>query len=142
MSDFLHLSVLANEPNLTEEESRKRNDELYRALFKLDTWFFATDPKANFENIPLIRSWDNLKWIFFFTDEDLLNRFHEEQNIPKRPGEPFTLVPDEARRWIRHLITRNVYGVHFNFALPGFFIPLKQIDIIHQHLEQQKKKQP
>jgi hypothetical protein len=39
-----------------------------------------------------------------------------------------------ARRWIAEMGENGLFGVHFNFAGPGWFAPVANIDAVFRHL--------
>lgn len=133
MTDFIALAKSANEPNLSQEEFIKRNDELFKALFELPEWFFATDPKSI--SNPLVRKWEGNDWIFAFTDSKLLDDFLKRENLQNADETLFlSMSHEKALPWFRQLNANGIYGVHFNFAGDGWYIPLKQMDPVYKHL--------
>lgn len=113
---------------------RPAMDALWNALFDLDAWIFAVSSKD--PTRPLVHRIEGKDWAFAFTDATRVKRFYEENPGPAGGAHDlFLSMPlDGARAWIRTMGPMGLFGVHFNFAQPGWFAPWANVDRIHQHL--------
>lgn len=135
MTDFIKLAQEANEPNVSREESMERKGRLFRALFELESWLFAIDPNASTPTQPLIREWQGQRWVFGYTDSEKLETFVTQEDLQYQEKTLFlSMAPEQGREWFLSLQKIGVYGVHFNFGVGGWYIPLQQIEPIYRHL--------
>jgi hypothetical protein len=135
-TDFDALARKANETHAEEDLN-----PLFSAVFALPEWHFimrgelpnvrpyiASNPDYVF-NQPMIRA---------FTDTNRLLRFARENNLTEADGScPILSIPTEnIIGYLEGLIEQGAFGIWFNSDTEsdGFFIPIKQLRIVKDHL--------
>ena len=77
--------------------------------------------------------------LFAFTDSNLLARFVKENNLSDQNGPDnnitFLTIPRAGIvNWLERMGVQGVAGVQFNFAGPGWFVPMENFRGITEHL--------
>jgi hypothetical protein len=141
---------MANEVNFdalsrkTIESNGAMDDlnNLYGEVFALPEWYFIA--RGEFPDVqPYIASnaqyADGKHMIRAFTDKERLQRFARENHLTGADGEVLTLdIPTgKIIDYLEQFIAHGVHGIWFNSDTEsdGFFVPLKQLRPIKQHLE-------
>ena len=140
--DFDALSRKVTESNGAVEDL----DNLYGHAFALREWHFIA--RGQFPNVsPYIASnarvAEGQYMIRAFTDADRLQRFARENNLMETDaagGEEVLLLSLPTANIVDYLeqfIAQGVHGMWFNSDTKsnGFFVPLKQLRPIQEHLE-------
>lgn len=135
--NFDELSVKANQPNAPMEYL----NELFGAAFALEKWDFVA--RGEFPNVnPYIAARADVaggqQMVRAFTDGERLQRFAKENNLTREDGSVnFLSIPIEGIvEYLEQFMEHGVHGVWFNSDLQsdGFFIPIKQLRPIKEHL--------
>ncbi len=141
-ADFDALCRATMKPNATTEDLNR----LYKAAFALPKWNFIA--RGEFPNVtPYVASnahyADGQYMIRAFTDADRLHRFAKENNLTDERGEVLILdIPIEnIIGYLEQFIADGVHGIWFNSDAQsdGFFVPLKQLRPIKEHLEKMEE---
>ena len=137
--DFIELTTQAYAPDISPTHQKPLLDELFINLFALESWIFSATitPEGP---IPFISTYNDKQWLFAFTDSDLLARFVKENNPSDQNGPDsnitFLTIPRAGIvNWLERMGAQGVAGVQFNFAGPGWFVPMENFRKIIQHLE-------
>ncbi len=134
--NFDELSVRAT---LTSE--MEDLNALFGAAFALSEWHFIS--RGELPNVyPYVASnaryADNQPMVRAFTDTRRLMRFARENNLTEADGSARILTMPTANiiRYLEGFIAHGAYGIWFNSDTEsdGFFIPLKQLRPINEHL--------
>jgi len=134
--NFDALSVKATGTNAMEDLN-----DLFGAAFALPEWHFI--PRGELPNVaPYVASnaqyADNQPMIRAFTDTKRLIRFAKENNLTKPDGscDSLTIPTANIIEYLEGFIPQGAYGIWFNSdtTSDGFFIPLKQLRPIKEHL--------
>ncbi len=135
--NFLELSQKATGPDATIEDK----NALFKAFFDLQEWVFIT-PQG--EMNPFVSAIDNNKWIFAFTDSNKALEFAKANNdrvkggfLDEKGGINFiTINIKSALNYLYELNKKEgLYGMHINFGLPGWFVPITTLPKIITHLK-------
>lgn len=121
-------------------------DRLYGSVFKLPQWHFIA--RSQFPDVrPYVASNGEVAggqaMVRAFTDTDRLLRFARENQLMETDevhGEHVSILSlptDTIVEYLEQLISIGVYGVWFNSDADsyGFFVPLKQLRPIREHLK-------
>lgn len=143
-TNFDELSRRTNQPNPPIEFL----NELYGATFSLPEWLFVARgelPNVNpyvAENADVA---DGQQMVRAFTDSVRLQRFAQENNLTDSNGntEILSIPTIGAIEYLEQFIEYGVHGVWFNSdsESDGFFVPLKQLRPIREHLDKLKNEQ-
>jgi hypothetical protein len=124
-------------------------NNLYGHAFALPEWYFIA--RGEFPDVnPYIASnaeyADGQQMIRAFTDKERLQRFAKENNLTGASGEVLTLdIPTgNIVVYLEQFIAYGVHGIWFNSdsGSDGFFVPLRQLQPIKEHLERINWKKP
>lgn len=135
--DFDELSRKTNQPNPPMEDL----NALFGATFALSEWLFIA--RGEMPNVnPYIAAnaavAGGQQMIRAFTDSNRLQRFARENNLTDADGNSQMLsIPTEGIvEYLEQFIEYGVHGVWFNSdsVSEGFFVPLKQLRPIKEHL--------
>jgi len=138
-TDFDALNRKSNESG----GARADLDNLFGATFALEKWLFIA--RGSLPNInPYIAAnadyADGQQMIRAFTDSNRLQRFAKENNLTDEDGSAQILeIPvGGAVEYLEQFIQYGAHGVWFNSDTQsdGYFIPLKQLRPIKEHLAQ------
>jgi len=136
--DFDELSRKAMQSNGAMQDL----NNLYGHAFALPVWHFIA--RGEFPDVnPYIASNAEFaggqQMVRAFTDTDRLLRFAKENNLTDADGGAANLsIPTEKIvEYLEQFITDGVHGIWFNSDTEsdGFFVPLKQLRPIKEHLE-------
>lgn len=142
--DFDLLSRKANEPNAPMENL----NALFGAAFALEKWEFIA--RGEMPNVnPYVASRADVangqQMVRAFTDGERLQRFAKENNLTREDGSVDILsVPTGGIvEYLEQFIDYGVHGIWFNSdsISDGFFVPLKQLRPIKEHLAKAKPEQ-
>jgi hypothetical protein len=149
MTDEADFDALAR--RATETGAIKDLDNLFRHAFALRDWHFIA--RGQFPDVrPYIASnaqtADGQYMIRAFTDTDRLLRFALENSLMEKDatGEENALIlsvpTDKIIGYLEQFTSQGVYGIWFNSDTKseGFFIPLKQLRPIKEHLESSSRR--
>lgn len=134
--NFDALSTKATQTNAMEDLNA-----LFGAAFALPEWQFIA--RGEMPNVyPYVASnagvADNQPMIRAFTDGKRLIRFARENNLTRADGscDSLTIPTGNIIEYLEGFIPQGAYGVWFNSDTEsdGFFIPLKQLRPIKEHL--------
>lgn len=139
MDDQINFDALAQKAN--ETSSMEDLNALFGAVFDLPEWNFISRgelPKV----FPYVTSnaeiADNQPMVRAFTDSDRLMRFARENNLTEADGscKILTMPTANIAEYLEKLIPLGAFGVWFNSdsQSEGFFIPIKQLRPIKEHL--------
>jgi hypothetical protein len=140
-ADFDALSVKANAPNAPMDDL----NALFGAAFGLGEWLFIA--RGEMPNVnPYIASNAEVaggqQMIRAFTDSQRLQRFAEENDLTDADGGTQILsIPTEGIvEYLEQFMPYGVHGIWFNSdsKSDGFFIPLKQLRPVKEHLAKLK----
>lgn len=135
--DFDELSRKINAPNPPMEAM----NDLFGSVFSLEKWEFIA--RGELPNVyPYVASNPNVAgnqpMIRAFTDSVRLQRFAKENNLTRADGsvDMLTIPTKEIVPYLEGFIEQGAYGIWFNSdsASDGFFIPIKQLQPIKDHL--------
>lgn len=134
--NFDELSVKTTQTNAIEDF-----DALFGAAFALSEWHFISRGELP-DVYPYVASnaqyADNQPMIRAFTDTNRLLRFARENNLTGSDGSANILTIPTANivDYLEGFIAHGAYGIWFNSDTEsdGFFIPLKQLRPIKEHL--------
>ena len=121
---------------------RENIDKLWVELFKLKEWFFLMTPKSAKSMQPSAQVIDGKEWIFVFTDSEKLHAYAKQNNnLDEKGGSLYLTMPsDKAREYVNKYLNSQVFGVRFNESVEhGWFSPIKNIQLIYDHLKKNKK---
>lgn len=115
---------------------------LYGHAFALQKWHFIARGKLP-EVGPYVASnadfADGKPMVRAFTDTDRLQRFVKENNLADADGshQILSIPTDKIIDYLEQFISEGVHGIWFNSdsESDGFFVPLKQLRPIREHLE-------
>lgn len=136
-ADFDALSRKVNEPNAPMEDL----NALFGAAFALEKWEFIA--RGEMPNVnPYIAARADVangqQMVRAFTDSARLQRFAKENNLTREDGSVDILsIPTEGViEFLEQFMEYGVHGVWFNSNMQseGFFVPLKQLRPIKEHL--------
>ncbi|HEX9962318.1 MAG TPA: hypothetical protein VGB00_15395 [Pyrinomonadaceae bacterium] len=142
-ADFDALTLKTEQSNHAMEDL----NNLYGAAFSLSEWHFIA--RGEFPNVsPYVASnaqyADSLPMVRAFTDTNRLQRFARENNLTDADGGALILsIPTEKIvEYLEQFISDGVYGIWFNSdtGSKGFYVPLKQLRPIKEHLERINRK--
>lgn len=134
---FDELARKINQPNALREDLNR----LFAAVFDLREWQFISRGE-----LPDVRPYmaanaafaGNQPMIRAFTDSKRLIRFVKENNLSKADGscDSLTIPTANVVEYLEGFIPDGAYGVWFNSdsESDGFFIPIKQLRPIKEHL--------
>jgi hypothetical protein len=134
---FDELARKANEPNAPMENL----NTLFGAVLDLHEWQFIA--RGELPNVhPYVASnaaiASNQPMIRAFTDSKRLIRFAKENNLTREDGscDSLTIPTANIIEYLEGFIPEGAYGVWFNSdsQSDGFFIPIKQLRPIKEHL--------
>lgn len=118
---------------------RAAMDALWTATFALPQWHFAVRDDA--PTVPFATAIGGQLFVFAFTDSDRVIRFAKENAHVRGISSSFWLAmqTDGARAYVADRGTRDLFGIHFNYAQPGWFAPAPAVDRIFAHLRSQQR---
>ena len=134
--DFDELSQKAMETNAMEDLN-----QLFGAAFALEKWNFIS--RGELPNVyPYVASnpavADNQPMIRAFTDTERLMRFARENNLTEADGSAkiLTIPTENIIPYLEGFASQGAFGVWFNSDSESkdFFIPIKQLQPIKDHL--------
>jgi hypothetical protein len=136
-ADFDALTLKATESNFAIENS----NALFGAAFALSHWYFISRGELP-DVYPYVASnaqyADNQPMIRAFTDTIRLQRFARENNLTDADGNALMLSIPTANivEYLEGFIDQGAFGIWFNSdsQSEGFFVPLKQLRPIKEHL--------
>lgn len=145
-ADFDALALKVNGTNAVKDL-----DNLYRPVFALKEWHFIA--RGQFPNVrPYIASNPDIAngqpMIRAFTDTDRLYRFARENKLltnelsgKQEDALVLSIPTDKIIDYLEQFTSKGVYGIWFNSDTEseGFFVPLKQLRPIKQHLEKSNR---
>lgn len=141
-ADFDALSKKAMETNAMEDLNA-----LFGAAFALNQWNFIS--RGELPNVyPYVASnpetADNQPMIRAFTDTERLMRFARENNLTEADGSAniLTIPTEKIIPYLEGFASQGAFGVWFNSNSESkdFFIPIKQLQPIKDHLAKMKPK--
>ncbi len=122
--------------------SRDKIDKLWVELFQLKEWLFLMSPKSAKQMQPSAQMIDGKGWLLVFTDSDKLHEYAKKNNnLDEKGNSLFLSIPsDKAREYVNKYLNSQVFGVRFNEGADhGWFSPVKNIQLIFDHLKKNKK---
>lgn len=144
-TDFDALARKVNETNSAVEDL----NALFGAVFALPEWNFLM--RGELPNVyPYVASnaaiADNQPMVRAFTDSDRLMRFARENNLTEADGSAKILTMPTASivEYLESLVPAGAFGVWFNSDAQseGFYIPIRQLRPIKEHLAKLNPPQP
>lgn len=134
---------------VTKSDALEDLEELYGEAFKLREWYFVA--RGKFPDVrPYIASNKGASggryMVRAFTDTDRLFRFARENGLTEgvNAGDESALIlsipTDKVIEYLEQFIAQGAYGVWFNSdsKSDGFYVPLKQLRPIREHLESKR----
>lgn len=144
-ADFDELSRKANKPNAPMENL----NALFGAAFALEKWeFIARGEMPNVNPYIAARAdvADGQQMVRAFTDGERLRRFAKENDLTREDGSVDMLSIPTAGivEYLEQFMEYGVHGVWFNSDLQsdGFFIPIKQLRPVKEHLAKLNTSKP
>lgn len=133
--DFLRLSEKANGPTATIEDK----SVLFSSFFRLEKWLFICSKENSFPNPrPFITNIDDQSWIFAFTDSNMVTEFAKlnPEQFPTGTGgvEFLSLSVKDALKMLTDMKSDGLFGMHINYGLPGWYVPVAGLPGIMKHL--------
>ncbi len=134
---------------VTKSDALEDLEKLYGEAFKLREWYFVARGKFP-EMRPYIASNKGVAggrhMVRAFTDTDRLFRFARENGLTEggNAGDESALIlsipTDKIVDYLEQFIQQGAYGVWFNSdsKSDGFYVPLKQLRPIKEHLESKR----
>lgn len=115
-------------------------DNLWLEVFKLREWCFIARGNQN-QFFPYIAEANliepNSHWVYAFTDSNRATFYAKKKNLFMDDGSsPLITVScdDKLIPWIQRFQEEGVKGVFFNADGHGFFVPISQLNLIREHL--------
>ncbi len=150
MTDEIDFDALSRK---TIDGAMENLDNLYRQVFALPQWHFIA--RGEFPDVsPYIASNAQVAsrqyMIRAFTDTDRLLRFARENNLMEKDAAGkenvsiLSLPTDTIADYLEQFIPTGVHGIWFNSDTKsdGFFVPLKQLRPIQEHLKNLSRRAP
>ncbi|MBD3636103.1 MAG: hypothetical protein HUJ25_02080 [Crocinitomicaceae bacterium] len=126
----------------SSESMLKDKDNLWLEVFKLSEWYFIARGALP-EVYPYIAEANiiepNSHWVYAFTDSNRATFYAKKNNLyMDDKTSQLISVPNDDKLipWLENLQEEGVKGVFFNADGHGFFVPIKQLRLIREHLNQ------
>ena len=134
--NFDALSRAAYDTNSTIKDK----DALWLEVFTLSEWYFVA--RGSLPNIvPYIARAEQIEpgslWLYAFTDADRATKYAQEMELGAEDGSSLYLAIPNNRttiRWALGYKDNDVKGIFFNAESYGFYVPLRQLQPIKNHL--------